>query len=112
MAKHPEIGELKRRITLQKPVKTEDEGAGKRVNYQAVADVWAAIEPISSREFFFAQQGRAEVTHKIHIRFRTDVKNNWRVRFGTAQYLVDSIIDIAGERRFLELLCHEYPENE
>ena len=112
MAKYPEMGGMKRRIMLQRPAKTEDEGGGRRVVYQDVANVWASVEPISSREYFFAQQERADVTHKIRIRFRTDVKNNWRVRYGSAQFLVDSIIDIGGERRFMELLSHEYPENE
>ena len=112
MAKFPEMGDMKRRITLQCPSKTDDEGGGRRVVYISVADVWASIEPISSREYFFAQQARAEVTHKIHIRYREDVKNNWRVRYGTSQFLVDSIIDMTGEWRFLELLCHEYPVNE
>lgn len=112
MAKFPEIGELNKRITLLKPAKLPDEGGGRRVSYQDVVDVRASVEPISSREFLFAQQARAEVTHRIRIRFRPDVKNDWRIRFETAQYQVDSIIDMGGARRFLELLCHEYPENE
>jgi SPP1 family predicted phage head-tail adaptor len=112
MVTFPTIGELSCRITLQKPLKTEDEGGGKRVSWQDVVDVWASVEPISSREYLFAQQNAVEVTHRIKIRYRDDVKNTWRIRCGEDHYRVGTIIDIGGGGRFLEILAQEYPENE
>jgi SPP1 family predicted phage head-tail adaptor len=107
MAKFPGIGELNRRVTMQRPVQTEDEGGGKTIVWQDVAEVWAKVEPVSSREKFFAGQTMSEVTHRIILRHRTDVRNEMRIRFGENHFSVDSIIDLAGARRFLELLCVE-----
>ncbi len=110
MAKFPEIGDLNRRIVLQQPVETEDGGGGKTVAWQDVAEVWAQVEPISSQERLFAGQTMAEVTHRVRLRFRSDVRSSWRIRDGEDHYSLNSVLDLAGARRFLELLCLEVKE--
>jgi SPP1 family predicted phage head-tail adaptor len=103
---------LNEQISLQRPAKIEDEGAGKRVVWQEAGNVWAKVVPISSRERFFAGQSIAEITHRVYVRFRTDVKNDMRIKRGDDFYLIDSIVDVDGGRLFLELLCTEVQENE
>ncbi len=102
---------LTEQITIQRPAKIDDEGGGKRVVWQDVATVWARIKPVSSRERFFAGQNVAEISHKIYIRYRADIKNNMRISRGADHYLVDSIIDVEGGHIYLELLCTEVQEN-
>ena len=110
MAKFPEIGEMIERIILQRSTKIDDEYHGKRVVWHDVAEVWAKVEPISSREYFFAQANQAEVTHRIQIRYRPDIGQGWQIKHRDAYYAVQSVIDIGGRRRFLELLCIEAKE--
>lgn len=110
MANFPQIGDLNRRAVLQQPVETEDGGGGKTVAWHDVAEVWAQDEPVSSRERLFAGQTMAEITRRIRIRFRADVRSFWRIRVGEAHYTIDSVIDMAGAHRFLELLCLEVEE--
>lgn len=40
---------------------------------------WVSIEPGSGREFWMAQQMRADLTHVIGMRYRSDVGPRWRV---------------------------------
>ncbi len=110
MAELPKIGDLTERVTLRKPVETEDGYGGKRKTWQDVADVWAGIQSVSSGVRFFAQQRLGEVTHKIYLRHRSDVDLGWQIRCGEDHYSVSSLINLGG--RFLELLCIEVKGNE
>ena len=107
MAKFPTPGTMIHLVTLQDSSKVDDGGAGKRVAWHDVADVWAEVEPISSRERFYAHQVKAEISHRVKIRYRDGVKPSMRIRHEEKYYLIDSAIDMAGARRFLELLCTE-----
>lgn len=42
-------------------------------SWQAVDTVWAAIEPLSAREFIQSAAGQSEITARLVIRFRSDV---------------------------------------
>ena len=64
-------GKLRHRVTLQ-----EDQAAGTQDSYgqevedwQDVATVWAAVEPLQGREFLGGKQLVAEVTTRIRIRY-------------------------------------------
>jgi SPP1 family predicted phage head-tail adaptor len=73
-------GRLRHRVTLQQPVETQDSVTGAVIiNWQDVADLWAAIEPLSAKEFIAAQAVANQVTSKIIIRYRSDI--NARMRF-------------------------------
>jgi SPP1 family predicted phage head-tail adaptor len=110
MGKFPEIGEMVERVTLQRSVKADDEYHGKQVVWLDVAEVWAKVEPISSREYFFGQANQAEVTHRIQMRYRSDIGQEWQIKHRDAYYSIRSVIDMGGSRRFLELLCVETKE--
>lgn len=100
------------RLTIRRSAKVDDEYHGKRITWHDIAEVWGSVEPISSREYFFAQANQAEVTHKIKMRYRPDIGQGWQIRHRDRYYAVQSVIDIAGRRRFLELLCIEAKEGE
>jgi len=110
--KFPEIGEMVERVTFQKPARVDDEGGGKRIVWLNIFDVWARVEPISSREYFFAQANQAEATHRIRVRYRSDINQRMKISHRAKIYEITSVIDMGGSRRFLELLCVESKENE
>lgn len=50
-----DAGRLRHRISLQKQISTKDPDTGERVNtWLEIAKLWAAIEPLSAREFIAA----------------------------------------------------------
>jgi len=94
------IGELRHRVTLRKKEIAEDALKQQSEAWADIATVWAAIEPLSGREYFAARQENAEVTAKITIRYR---KAEGRV------FDVLSVIN-PGERNIsLILMCKEIP---
>jgi SPP1 family predicted phage head-tail adaptor len=52
---------------------TQDENGETQQVWQEVATVWAAVEPLSAREFIQSQSIQSQVTARIVIRHREDI---------------------------------------
>lgn len=67
-----QAGRLRHRVQIQIPVSTQDQQSGDlNADWQTVATVWAAIEPLSGREFIAAQAEASRINTRITIRYRT-----------------------------------------
>lgn len=104
-------GELRHRVTIQY-LPPEDQRA--RDPFGSVieewidyATVWAAVEPLSGREYFSAQQMNAEVTTNIRIRYLSGVTPSMRVKWGERLYNIQSVINVRERNRELHLMCKE-----
>jgi len=61
-------GILDERLTLQRE-RTASEGGGvTSTSFEDVVDVWASVEELEGREYFQAQRGQAEKTHRLRVR--------------------------------------------
>ena len=107
MTRWPSIGEYNRRIFFQQAVKTGDGYGGQIESWANCGEAWAKIEPLTGREFFFAHQIQAEVTHRVTTRFRQDVKEDMRISAGGRILEIESIIDIDEAHQFLQFFCRE-----
>lgn len=66
-----EAGRLRHRVSIERIVRTQDPDTGAITEYWVeIARVWAAIEPLSAREFVQSAAGQSEVTGRITIRSR------------------------------------------
>jgi len=101
------IGDLRHRITFQKPIETEDEYLSKTTVWQDVVTVWASVEPLTGREYFYAHQIKNEVSHRVRIRYRTDVNEKMRIKHLERYFKIESMIDMRERHEFLEILCVE-----
>ena len=79
-------------------------------NWEPVATVWAAIDPVSGREFYEAGQSQSEVTHKIRCRYRGGLKNEMRIFYGTRRFEIASIIDWEERHESLLIMAKELVE--
>lgn len=103
------IGSLRHRVVLQKMTVTEDALRQQTESWVDYAYVWAAIEPLSGREYFAARQESAEVTVRITIRYLKDVTPEMRVLFGNRVFEVVSVINPKEINETLILMCKEAP---
>ena len=102
--------ELRHRITLQNFTTTTDDFNHHTKVWADVETVWAAIEPINSRELFAGGAEEFSTTHRVFIRYSTDVNgisNTWRVVFGTRKLNIKSILRTREDSQMYELLCEE-----
>ena len=103
-------GDLRHRVTLQSPVASQDGYGAETVTWTDVATVWAAVWPVRGREYFEARQTAAEVTHKVRIRYSTDVSGvtpKWRVVFGSRRFDIEAVINPDERSKYLDLMCVE-----
>ena len=100
-------GELRHRITLQKPVQTRSSFNELVTTYTDVDTVWAAVEWQSGRRFEAAKQLNAEVQGIIRIRYRSDVRAEWRIKYGDRYIQILSIANVRERDQELQLNCKE-----
>lgn len=104
------IGRLRHRVTLQRFVAVDDGGGGTVEDWQDVATVWAAVEPIRGRERLEAMQLEQAVDHRVVIRYRPGLDGrNMRVLYRGRALHVAAVINVEERNRWLELLCEERP---
>lgn len=101
------IGELRHRVTLQQKEVTEDELKQQAEIWTDMATVWAAVEPLSGREYFAAKQINAELSVRVTIRYRKDVTPDTRIVFGSRIFEVLSVVNPKERCESLILMCRE-----
>ncbi|MBY0467609.1 MAG: phage head closure protein [Burkholderiaceae bacterium] len=108
-ARIPSAGELDQRVQLQRRDDTQvrDELGTLPEVWITVATLWAKVEPLRGREYFAAGQMQAATDVRVTIRFRADVRADWRVVHRSRPMGIASVIDIEARREFLELMCVE-----
>lgn len=100
-------GEFRSRVTLRKPVKTRSDYGDMVTSYEDVATVWAVIEWKSGKRFEAAAALNAEVDGVVRIRYRSDVRADWRIRHGNRQIAILSLANIHERDREIHLTCKE-----
>lgn len=100
-------GLLRHRVMLQRPVQDLDPQGNPVTVWEDVGEVWAAVEPLRGREQIEAQQAFGEVTTRVRIRYRPDVRKSWRIVWEGRVLEVRSPVDVRGMHVEWELLCAE-----
>lgn len=101
------IGRLRKRVQLQHLAKNQD-GYGEMIpSYSTYATVWASIEPLQGRELEHAQQISAETSHRVKIRYNSNVVSEHRVIYGDRTFEIESVINPDERNEMLILMCKE-----
>lgn len=104
-------GKMRHRITFQRFSGALDDFGdplqADAANWTDVATMWAAIDPISGREFYAAEQSQSEVSHKIRCRYRTGLDTAMRITYGKRRFKIISLIDWEERHESLLLMCKE-----
>jgi SPP1 family predicted phage head-tail adaptor len=88
-----DAGRLRHRVTIQSVTETRDTSSGAiSTSWADVATVWAAVEPLSGREFLAAQAGQSEVVARILIRYMAGVTAKMRVVHGARIYNIHAVL--------------------
>lgn len=77
---------------LEEPVDTEDSMGGVVTAWQTVATVWAAIEPLSAREFLAGQQVNSQVVARVTIRKPARIEASMRIRHRGEIYNIEGVL--------------------
>lgn len=106
-----DAGKLRHRVLLQSCTGTVDDYGDPLYSdddqWTTEAAVWAAIDPVSGKEFYAAEQAQSSVSHKIRLRYRQGVSTAWRVLYGSRVFRILSVIDWEERHESLLLMAQE-----
>lgn len=105
-----DIGKMHCRIRIFNHSNEQDPGNAGWADPNAgdtLVDCWAAIEPLTGRELYVAQQRVAEVSHKVTIRWFPGILANQGIWYGKRLFDIQVVLDPDERKCFLVLLCKE-----
>ena len=100
-------GKLRHNVIWQEKIQTPDGGGGFTYTTSDVVTVRAFIKPVSTNERFFAQRIESDISHKIYIRYRTDISPDMRINYGGRLFQVKGIMNIEEQNKWLEVSAVE-----
>ena len=103
-------GRLRHRVTLQTQSEERNSLGEVENTWEDWATVWGGVEPLRGRELMTDERNEAELTTRVIIRYRSGVVPSMRVVWGAHTYDIESVIDVDGRGRDLELMCREVVE--
>ena len=98
-------GDLDQRVTVERYTSTEDELGQPIESWAPLFTCWAAVEPLTGREYLAAQAAVSEVTARIRMRFRPWMTAQDRVIHEGTVYQIESLVDVRSGNRELVLMC-------
>lgn len=101
------VGALRHRVTIERPLRTAEDGGTASIAWSSVGTVFARIEAVGGREIEVADGVTGRITHKVLIRWREDVLPEMRIVAGTRILDIRAALDSDGRRRWLRCLCEE-----
>lgn len=97
-------GKLKNRVTFQTLDKIKDEYGDSVEGWSEFKTLWAEVFDRSGSQLITTEQIKNSVTTRFRIRYRSDLKEDMRILFRGQAYDIESILDVSGDRKFLEIV--------
>jgi SPP1 family predicted phage head-tail adaptor len=101
-----QAGTLNERITFQQATETRNVLGEMVPVWSDIATVWARVEGVSAREYLSAGQMDVTITHKVTIRYRSELTQKMRVIWRGRTLEIVSLLEHDNRTRH-ELICTE-----
>ncbi|WP_435007991.1 phage head closure protein [Tundrisphaera lichenicola] len=98
---------LRHKVVIQSVSQVTDGQGGFTETWADGATVWCSITPIKAYERVQAMQMQTPVSHKIVMRYRSDVTTANRLRFGSRVFEVKEAINVEERGRILQIKALE-----
>ena len=102
-----DIGLLRHKLELHSASSAQNAFGESIETWSSYDTVWGQISPMQGEELFHAQQINAAVTHKILIRYNSNVTVEHRVVFDSRTFEINSVLDPEEQNEMLLLHCTE-----
>jgi SPP1 family predicted phage head-tail adaptor len=101
-------GQLRHQIKIVDLTNSQDSFGGVAIDSATpFATVWAAVESLSGRELYAAQQKSSQVTHRITMRWMDGVFARQNVWYGDRQFQIEYVENVKELNKILYLFCIE-----
>ncbi len=100
-------GELRHPIVIQTVTETQSASGELSESWGTFANVWADMQPLSSRETFQANQEIAHRTVRFYIRYLAGLTHKMRISYDSRIFDIETIINTRGRDRTIEIIAIE-----
>lgn len=97
---------MKERVTVQTPAESRSPSGETTLSWTTLATLWASVDGLSSRDILQAQQSNVLASHKIRIRYRSDVTHVCRIVWRNRAMEIASVVP-REDMTVLEILARE-----
>lgn len=97
---------MKERVTIQTPSESRSPSGETTLSWDTLATLWASVDGLSSRDILQAQQSNVLASHKIRIRYRSDVTHVCRIVWRNRTMEIASVVP-RDDMTVLEILARE-----
>lgn len=105
------LGKLRHRVAIQAVTRTQAANGEVSEAWADVATVWAFVEPVTSREIYAAQQAQVSVTHRVTLRYRSDLTvTGHRLAFNGRYLAISGLRNVEERNSWLQVDCLEWSE--
>ena len=98
-------GQLDQRVSVERLEQGDDAAGQPLTTWSTLFTTWAAVEPLTGREYIAASAFVSEVTTRIQLRYRPGLTPADRVTHEGRKYAIVSVIDYKSANRELVLMC-------
>ncbi len=105
-------GKMNKRIIVQQYTETANTYGEPVRSYTNVAERWASVEPLSSKELITARQMASQIEMRFRTRYyrtTTPIKPKMRVVYNDENYNIESVFNVQNQNKEIELLCSKIP---
>ncbi|MEL6289398.1 MAG: phage head closure protein [Pseudomonadota bacterium] len=101
------LSDLRHRVTIEARSVLPDGAGGQIESWVPGEEVWAAVVPLSGVEALRQDRIATTVTHRVRVRYRSDLDAAKRLRMGDRVLEILSVIDVDERHRWIDCLCEE-----
>lgn len=99
-------GKLRHVIKIQRPVSIQNADGSMSETWEDLYKLYAAIEPLSAKEFLAASTTEHKVTCRIIIRYKDGLTTNMRILHGNKLYNIEGLqTDIDSGIEYITIPC-------
>jgi len=99
------IGSLNKRVSIECPTKAPDGMGGFDNTWTEIAsNVACAIWPVSAKEQVASMGVVMTMSHRIRLRYRSDIRSSWRLKYKNDYFDIVSIVNPEMSNRMLDIL--------
>ena len=100
-------GNLRHRVAIQSVTDTASAFGDVSQSWSTVATVWASVTPLTAREALEADQVKTKISHKVTMRYRSDVSTKNRLSYDSRTLNITSVLNVDEKNKTLVVLCVE-----
>lgn len=106
-ATQTDVGRLSQRVDIEEYTTSDDGMGGTTTTWSTLDTVWADIKPLTGDEKMRLGEYQSDLTHKIKIRYRSDVDSEKRVSYNGRTFNIKYLLNRDEKDAYLEMTATE-----